>query len=570
VLVGIPAALQFALVARASPAAPLLDDYDALLAFAVRWLDHPSPRVRLHLVFAPHNEHVIAVTRALALIVWSARGYVDLLVLNLLGNALALLWLAGLFAAFRTADPAGARLLAFAPAALVALQPQAWMAALSPMVSISNLGVLAFAAVACAAADRGSRRADALAAAAALAALLSQGNGALVPPLLALVAWLRGRRRAALGWLLASAALLLPFSALLLEPDPTRASPLASLARPDRLARYALHLAGCAAGFGNRGAAPWAGLLLLAGALALLRLGLARRSPPQAALLVFLLGSIAANALVRAHQGAAAPLFQSHYRLYGAALLALVYLGGAELARARAARACLAGARLRSASPRCARASRAYVAGGLATGLAFSLASFRIGSAEALEHSGRVAEGLERWWTTGEGGLLHPDARKARFYLLAALDRGLLRIPPDWVERLATAPEPRTLPESNRAARAHLDAVYQDRDAILVAGWAQTGGSDAGQPVELVLASVDRAFAAPARSVPRAYAASAPGGAGRRGAGPGFHALVDARRLPPGRYRVGALVQRAGIVRPAWSDRTVTVPPARGAAKPAG
>ena len=189
--------VYFRLVWAASVEAPFLDDYDAVLGFLSGWLEADGWAARGRVFFRPHNEHVLGLPHAWVLATHALTGRLDLRLLNLIGNAHALLLLSALFAVFRRDAPARLRIAAFAPAVLFVFQPQHWTALLSPTVSLSNVGVVAWAAVALAAAERPGVAGASLTAAAALGAALSQANGILVWPLVPVVLRLRGRRRAA-------------------------------------------------------------------------------------------------------------------------------------------------------------------------------------------------------------------------------------------------------------------------------------------------------------------------------------------------------------------------------------
>jgi hypothetical protein len=313
--------VYFRLVWTASVEAPFLDDYDAVLGFLAQWLDADGWRARGRLFFRPHNEHVLGVPHAWVLLTHGVTGRMEIRLLNGIGNGYALLLLGALYCAFRRDAAPAERLAAFAPAVLLVLQPQHWSALLSPTISLSNLGVVALAALAFAALERPGRGAAGLAAAAALAAAFSQANGVLVFLTAPVVLLAAGRRRAAAAWSVAAAAALAAYL-FHAQSAPQRAEPLTGLADPLRILAYALNFVGCAPGFSRPGVSLAAGTAVLVSFAALVRTGLPRRSPALFGLFLFLLGSIAANAMVRAQQGAGAPLLQPRYAFYSAALLA--------------------------------------------------------------------------------------------------------------------------------------------------------------------------------------------------------------------------------------------------------
>jgi hypothetical protein len=527
------------IVAGSATRVPYLDDYDALVDFTRRFLDDGGPAARLTRLFSPHNEHVILTARSAALLVTAVRGQIDLHALDLLGNALLLVLVAALLAGFRAGEPLAERLLAFAPAALLLVQPQYWMVLISPTTALSSIASTAWAALALVALSRDSAAALAGAWLAAAAATFSLGSGVLVLPLGALVLALRGRARRAFGWAAATLPLAAAWAALEVG------GPAHHWVGPGRLIAYGLNFAGSAAAFSERGISLVAGALLVAAAAALALRSWPRRNPVLFCLLLFVLGSIGLNALARAHQGAAAPLRQPWYRFYASLLLALAYLGWAEVGWGR-------------------RASAARAAA-LALAAAFSIASFARYGAEPREVSTKLREGLARWWTTGERGLFHPETVTANQILLAALDRGLLRLPDGWLEPEPAAP-PRRLPRPWPGTRVpvHVDAfsASASRSGFLLAGWADGGGDTRDQQVEIALRSPRGALAFPAHTVLRIELLGPD--LGRRSelmrlAGSGFHALVSTRQLAPGVYGVGVLVRRGNAEKLTWLTRRIAV-----------
>ena len=156
-----------------------------------------------------------------------------------------------------------------------------------------------------------------------------------------------------------------------------------------------------------------------------------------------------------------------------------------------------------------------------------------------------LAEGFERWWVEGDGGLFYPNFRPANAGLLAGLDAGWLRLPADWLERHADWPIPRDPPAATGGVQIRLDVLAQDERALYVSGVANAGGMR-DQEVELVLRAGKRALVFPAHSVPRADLEEASPEVAASLFGTGFRALVPKQALPAGRYTLGILVRHAG------------------------
>lgn len=511
-----------ALLLGPSPDVPYIDDYDTIAVFLRLYDDTPSVGGRLRHLVEAHNEHMMALPRAGALATRAARGFLDFKTLNALGSSWLFAFLAGLYLAFRRGESAAEKLLPFAPAALLLLHPQFHMMYRSPTTSWSGFGVSACAALCFAALDRGGAARLTAAALLSLTALTTLANGFLVAPLGLVVTALRRRWRETAIWGLLSAALL-AFYFGVLDPPISRNHPLETLEQPGRVLRYALNFVGCAPGFSRPGVSMAAGAaVLVALALAVWK-GLALRSPALFALLLFLLGSVAANALGRAPLGPGLPLLQPRYTFYSSALLAVAYLSWAEVAR---------------------HASRALVVAVVAAA-AFCATSFHLYRGEVAVLTTALAEGYERWWLRGDGGLYHPDFRTANEALLRGLDAGWLRPPPEWLDAHAAWPIPRDPPRADGAVRFQLDVTGQDERAVYLSGWAHAGAARE-QDVELVLRDESRTLVFPATSVLRGDLDPDEPGTLRSLAHSGFRVLVPRQALPPGRYTVGVLVRRGG------------------------
>jgi hypothetical protein len=542
-LVLAPALALAQLLARAAVDVPAFDDYDAVVDFLNRFVATDSAAERLRLIFSQHIEHRPALLRAAAASTAALLGRLDLRALQAFGALALALLAAALFASFRSGAPARERILPFAPAALLLFHPQFWSAYLWPTCSGTNFLAAALALLCFRALAADTWRSFALAVAAAAGATFAQGNGVAALPL-GLVALVgpaaRARRRAWLGFaaLLASAyvaAFERPFEAW---------DALANVSHPGRAARalgYVLNFLGSAPAFSRRGLALAAGAALLLSLALLLWRGARQRSPALVALLLFLLASAALNALVRAQQGMAAPLAQDRYRFYASAFLAATWLAwAAELAGTRWWRPALAG--------------------GLAGSIAFSAASHALYREKLLDMSRRLEAGLERWWTTGEGGLFYPRFETASRVLLAAFERGVLRVPPAWVAAHGAAPVERNLPEPGGAVAFRVATLRRDAAALLLDGWAHVGGAGRDQRVFVALRGRERTLVFPAHSVPRLDFPAGRASQARALARSGFRLLVPGSELPSGEYRIGVLVERGDGAWLSFGGDTLAVP----------
>jgi len=185
---------------------PYQDDYDAILRSLMAFQDRPSLSERIAVVFAQHNEHRMAVVRAVAFLSYRANGFIDFRLLILLGN----LSLVGLLFLLWRAHRRGARgFRFFLPVAFILFAPQYWETMTWATGSLSNLYVLFFAVLSlCALCWKDGWGWFLLAAVSAILSLYSQGGGILVFVLGAGILAFRRRHKELAAWLIVAGASL--------------------------------------------------------------------------------------------------------------------------------------------------------------------------------------------------------------------------------------------------------------------------------------------------------------------------------------------------------------------------
>ncbi len=313
---GLVFALYLGVVWRFAENIPIQDDYRAILDALTRLRAGGS---LFRYLFEPHNEHLIAFGRAISGLQLLALGHVQLAGLILLGN----LCVGGLFLCWRASFPElRGDPLAQTAAALLLIQLRYWETSTWATSALASFPALLFAWSALLALRAGPSRVwFALAAAAALLAALSQGNGILVfaPAALGLAL---SRRWVACGvWVALGALAAAGYVWLQLELGGGISLPRGEGAGWSSLSVFALGFLGSIGP--GAASAPWCGALLLLGFAAC---SLTQRQRPGAtALLVlaFLLLGAAAASLGRA--GVDADLAAtSRYAIHSSALAALL------------------------------------------------------------------------------------------------------------------------------------------------------------------------------------------------------------------------------------------------------
>jgi hypothetical protein len=393
---------------------PYLDDYDVILRFLNDSHAARSAGEQLSLLFAQHVEHRMAFLRALALASQHLQGGVDFDLLNKLGSLglLALTFL--LYAAVQRDGASHAeRIVTFTPVPLVLIHPQFWDCLLWPTSSLANFWVVAFALASLLLVVRSGPAALLGAIGFAGLATFSQGNGMLVWGLGALALGSERRLRELAVFAGVGAAVLAFYFTGYVRPDPN-ASLLGAL-RWETVA-YALNLIGSGPAFAVPRASLLVGLLGVASFVALLLLGHPRKNLPLFLFLLFIVGSIAANALGRAGLGGPNYALQSpRYQFFSCVFWAVNYLAWSE---------CLPMGRRRPIA----------LGTAVLASLVFSISSFTIYHEEVERVSQRLKRGMLAWTTHGRG-LVYPDPDRASAILTTAIESGVYVVPIDALMR---------------------------------------------------------------------------------------------------------------------------------------
>jgi hypothetical protein len=306
-------ALHVVLLWRFAVDWPLHDDFTQIVAMPGYLVQLPTLGEKIALITQLALEHRAATIRLAGWIASVAPGGMNFLALIALGNALALG--AGLVAidAFPRPYRGAAALLA----ALLLTSLTHYAAQYHATGALQHFGVAFYALASLFALTKQHR---VLAAALALTAVFTSGSGLLVLPCAALLTWLTGRRREALAWAVAAAAVMAVY--FVGYEGPASRSSLANLAG-DPLHAIALALASLGSIGGALSVSMLIGAAILLAWFGLLVRGTWRRVPPfviaAAAFFGLALCVIAAG---RASFGIEAVLL-SRYRI-GSALLVLL------------------------------------------------------------------------------------------------------------------------------------------------------------------------------------------------------------------------------------------------------
>jgi hypothetical protein len=375
-------------VSRYAVDVPIADDYDAVLCFVNRWVEHSSLGEVAREAVRLHNEHRPLLPRCLFALQYAIEGVVDFRALVFLGN----LGLIAVFALLWISAPRRSPWLLVPVAALI-FDLDHWESAAWAMVAIQQYFMLALAVGSLASLSKPGAKHVALAAVLAVAAVYTQANGMLVFPAGACVLLPQRRSRALLAWGIVAAAAIVPY--FIGYTAPGSQSTLATmLGDPLRALEFLAILLG--AGAGNRVLSVALGLAFaIYAAVVVARAD--RSSPPQArciGMIAFLALTCGSVALGRSAFG---PEYAhvSRYRIYLYALYSVVILSHAGGIR------------------RCGPPQRWSLAALVAACLAFHLGAREPGERHLLDRKSALLSGIA---TLGadESHLLYPDQRRAK------------------------------------------------------------------------------------------------------------------------------------------------------------
>jgi hypothetical protein len=415
-VVALPVLAYFAFFFTFTLNVPYWDDY-AVLAFVINFTNPEWPG-KTALFFSQHNEHRIVTLRTLALGFRALSLEINWTIISFLGNLglLGIVWILWKWAGGSSGGLPLLRGLAFAPVVFILFQPQHHELMLWAICAFTNVGAALFAFLSFSFLTRpegtGIRPAPLLTVAlgAALLSVFTNGNGLFVLPIGAALLFAAKKFRPLAVWLGAS-ALTAGFYFLGYARNPVHPEITPFLTNhPLEVLKYFLSVLGSAADFGVlRPLVPIAaGAAILAVMSALAAKRLDRKDPFLASALLFVVFSLAAQALTRAPLGVTQAL-ESRYRLLSAMAVALAYLGWVRIARP----------------------GKKIAIAAIALSIGFSASSFVVNRSSGREiRTRRLANLLE--WNQGKAALPYPDPGQADSIMRLAVRRKIYEPPRRW------------------------------------------------------------------------------------------------------------------------------------------
>lgn len=181
--IAIPPIYFYILAFRSLSSLPFLDDYDAPLAFLLRWKRERGLQHLVEIVTWQHNEYREWFLNSLFGTQYLILGHVDIKAIAILGNLFVLLLLGILFLVWRRGESSrDFTLLAFVPVSWMLFQLQYASAMNVPMQSLQHFPAILFGMLACLLASMEGRPAFAGALCALFLTVASSGNGLFIIP----------------------------------------------------------------------------------------------------------------------------------------------------------------------------------------------------------------------------------------------------------------------------------------------------------------------------------------------------------------------------------------------------
>ena len=423
---------------------PNADDFEVFLQFGNKVVHAEGFFQVFKLILARHNEHFVVCNRIAALALYGIFGEINFRALIAIGTlALPIL----LLLLYRTYLLNSNKRLLFLPVGCMLFQPTYVEATQWATAAFANLYVVIWALAALLCVERGGHIRSALAVGLCIVCTLTQGNGVLIWPAVAVLCFVQQRYLHGLLWGGVGGLLLMLFH--------SKSAQLTSAAFDGRdsmqmLLDYGVSFLGSAFGFLNHTYALIAGGILLGVVGYVTVCGGPKRSPVLYSFVIFLLLTAATNALARYPFGVHIAYTTSRYTFISLLIAIALYLLvlsiiQTEKARIRFARASFVGA--------LAFCSTSYLL----------YADYYAGRAQLLLDS-------QLRWQLFQDGLAHPSTPHAKAILSSSLENKLLSLPQVEVDEFSI--EPKQYPLTNLPQIAHkIEHYLVSAKHMSIDGW---------------------------------------------------------------------------------------------------
>lgn len=506
----VPVAAFFAVFFLYSVDVPFNDDFDAVLAFLLKYLSYDNLSDKLSLILSQHNEHRIVSVRLSTLALYKATGAVDFRVLMLAGS-LAIPAMAFFLYKASKSEFKGA---VFLPAIFIIFQPQYYESIFCAMAALSNFHVILFALASFYFLSREGSPSFALAVACAVIASYTQGNGIFVFPIGAALLLLSKRYRAVAVWAAIGAAVIALYFHGYSKPVGHPEVVATLLRDPFGILKYFLAFLGAPVYFYF--AAGGASLLVF---ILLVIKGYYRKNPVVFFFLLFLFLTALAASVARAGFGVEQS-FALRYRIVSVLIFASLYIGGMEtLGRERA---------------------RKLLPAFLVLTAAFNVFSYLDMMNGIRMEARELSLSVVKWKASG-AGLFYRDGEAAGAMVDEMIKKGIYS--PDLLPRhIVSSSVEAGLPKESGEIKGSIELAENNLPGYLFTGWATTGSAVKGaQTLYLVLKSDSKilAFDSIRRKGPEKEGPLAD---------TGFLSYIPRSEVPEGEYAVWLYLREGGEI----------------------
>lgn len=302
---------------------PVYDDYDAIISFTLQSKESLSLWDNVRMIFSQHNEHSVVSLKVLTLICYFLTG--KIIFSTYFWTSC---WL--LFATFLTlivgSSNVRASMVSAACGLPIVFNLKIYQSLLSPSVSIPTVTTYFLGAISIVLALRPGR--IALISALLLMSIASfcQGNGLLLGPSISIILFLRGQTKPGAIWLGSSCIVAAFYAIGSGELSRVIFFQHGNYQRIFDIADYSIVFIGTSFSESNPQSAFISGIMLMMLILGLVKVRIWQLAPEWTTFLLFILGGIMANSLVRSVNGVEYPAYQHRYYLMSSTLAAVVFI----------------------------------------------------------------------------------------------------------------------------------------------------------------------------------------------------------------------------------------------------
>jgi len=503
----------FSLLSRFSVNVPNADDFDAILSFLAAFIGNLGVNEKMKLIFMPHGDHLIALTRIFVLAFYYIFGEINFRWIILTANIAVPITCLLMILSVRSI-----KLIYLLPIVLLIFQPTYIEASLWAMAAVQNFWVMLFCLGAFLVAFRCPPMLFPFALLLSALAALSQGNGIFCSLILSIVLLLKKRKRESL----AAALLFIGFLLVHLASIEGGLGRTISGAKTLVVSDYVLSFLGSSLAFRNHTAAVFIGFSLVSLFVIFTFLRLDRKNDFLFATYLFILGTAIANAFARIDFGVAFAYTQSRYTYTSILLVACCYLAALEIFGKE-------------------QWQRKIFLIGTSLSLFFALFSYYFYTPEARYRHELLTESLLSWKISGQG-LEFSNSGQASNVLKKVIEIGVYQPPFLSVQSFVAAPEQFEEDLMKGSIMIRFRRIISGSDFILLSGDAMLKLSTSeNKGVEIVLSNSERTY-----KVVTQQGLSGIALRHRRKRLPlksGFITLISRSAIEPGTYRIGIIVK---------------------------